>query len=73
MHRLRIGTLDSFFAKVAGALAWELGLPSGWSIASTIDNEILREEAVEEVIGGEDVASLLALLHLLTKGRPTAA
>ncbi len=30
LHRLRIGTLDSFFVQLAGYFTLELGLPGGW-------------------------------------------
>src|SRR5580693_2850750 len=31
LHRVRIGTLDSFYLALAGSFSLELGLPAGWS------------------------------------------
>ena len=31
LHRVHIGTLDSFYIKLAGSFSWEVGLPAGWS------------------------------------------
>jgi ATP-dependent exoDNAse (exonuclease V) beta subunit len=68
MHRLRIGTLDSFFVQVAGSFALELGLPLGWRIAEPLEDQALRQEAVANVLARGKSQDLLALFHLLTKG-----
>lgn len=67
-HRLRIGTLDSYFAQLASAFALELGLPAGWRIGETNEDTDLQAEAIERVLEREQLPELLALLHLLTKG-----
>ena len=68
LHRLRIGTLDSFFMKLAGSFALELGLPPGWRIGDEAEDRELREEAVEAILGTDRSEELLTLFHLLTKG-----
>ena len=68
MHRLRIGTLDSHFAKIAGTFALELGLPLGWSICDEQVDKRLRDEAIEAVLDREQTQDILTLMHLLTKG-----
>ena len=68
MHLLRIGTLDSFFAQIAGSFALELGLPLGWRIAEPLDDALLRQEAVDAVLSRGKSQDLAALFHLLTKG-----
>lgn len=68
LHRLRIGTLDSFFMKLAGSFALELGLPPGWRIGDEVEDRELREEAVEAILGADRSEELLMLFHLLTKG-----
>ncbi|HEV7225118.1 MAG TPA: UvrD-helicase domain-containing protein [Pirellulales bacterium] len=68
LHRLRISTLDSFFAQIATSLSLELGLPPGWRIVEQIADERLRTEAIQAVLAGDDARSTLTLLHLLTKG-----
>jgi ATP-dependent exoDNAse (exonuclease V) beta subunit len=68
MHCLRIGTLDSFFVQIAGSFALELGLPLGWRIAESLEDQALRQEAVAAVLARGKSQDLLALFHLLTKG-----
>ena len=68
MHRLRIGTLDSFFVQLAGCFALDLGLPLAWRIAEPLDDKRLRQEAVANVLAKGKSQELLTLFHLLTKG-----
>jgi len=68
MNSLRIGTLDSFFARIASSFALEMGLPPGWNICDERTDAQLREEAIEAVLAREKTADLLALMNLLTKG-----
>lgn len=67
-HRLRISTLDSYFAQLASAFALELGLPAGWRIGEVHEDANLQAEAIERVLEREQLPDLLSLLHLLTKG-----
>ena len=71
LHRLRISTLDSFFALIATHLSLELGLPPGWRIVEQIADEGLRTEAIQAVLAGDDTKETVTLLHLLTKGEAT--
>ncbi len=75
LHRLRVGTLDSFFAKVASAFALEFGLPLGWRIAEPIEEKRVRDAAITMVLngggdlgGGDGDRDLRTLYHNLTKG-----
>ena len=71
LHRLRIGTLDSFFAQLAGSFALDIGLPPGWRIADEHEDAALRAEAMDAVLNNEDPRGLLTLLHALTGGETT--
>ena len=71
LHRLRIGTMDSFFAQVARSFSLELGLPPGWQIVDPLVDSRLRRDAIHRVLGGGDTADLRTLFHLLTKGEAT--
>ncbi len=71
LHRLRIGTLDSFFAQLAGSFALEIGLPPGWRIAEEHEDAALCAQASDAVLDSEDAASLLTLVHALTRGETT--
>lgn len=68
LHRLRVGTLDSFFSKVAGSCSLELGLPLGWRIVEQVEDDRLRDRAIAESLSGESVKPVLTLLNLLAKG-----
>jgi ATP-dependent helicase/nuclease subunit A len=68
LHRLRVGTLDSFFAKVADAFALEFGLPLGWRIAEPIEEKRVRDVAITKVLSGDGDRDLRTLYHSLTKG-----
>ncbi|MCL4207715.1 MAG: UvrD-helicase domain-containing protein [Pirellulaceae bacterium] len=68
LHRLRIGTLDSFFSLVARSFGLELGLPPGWQIIDELVDQRLRREAIHSVLSGGDAAELRTLIQLLTKG-----
>jgi ATP-dependent exoDNAse (exonuclease V) beta subunit len=67
LHRLRIGTLDSFYIALAGSFQFELGLPPGWSICEQDDDARLRDEALEQLLL-EDPDQIINLLPLLSKG-----
>ena len=68
LHRLQVGTLDSFFAKLASSFSLELGLPPGWRIAETIEVKRLRADAVQALLEAETDDELVRLLRQLTKG-----
>lgn len=68
LHRLRVGTLDSFFAQLAGSFSLELGLPPGWSIVEEHVDRALRSLAVEAVLDSDSTSELMTLVHSLTKG-----
>lgn len=68
LHRLQVGTLDSFFAKLASSFSLELGLPPGWTILDEADLKQLRQESIEALLEAADGDDLVRLLRLLTKG-----
>ena len=70
LHRLRIGTLDSFFGQIAG-FALELGLPAGWQIVDDVEDARLRSAAIAAVLAREEPSRLRTLMNLLTKGTAT--
>ncbi len=68
LHRLRIGTLDSFFNKIAGACSMELGLPLGWRIVEEMVDLRLRDEAIAASLADSSQRPIRTLLNLLAKG-----
>ncbi|MCH5375566.1 MAG: UvrD-helicase domain-containing protein, partial [Planctomycetes bacterium] len=68
LHRLRVGTLDSFFAQVARSFSLELGLSPGWTIIDDLLDARLRRDAIHAVLSAGDTGELRTLIQLLTKG-----
>ena len=68
LHRLNIGTLDSFFSVWTSKLALEFGLTPGWSILSSTEYENLVTSAISDVIQYGKNTDLSRLLILLNKG-----
>ncbi|MBX9788789.1 MAG: UvrD-helicase domain-containing protein [Pirellulales bacterium] len=74
LHRLRVGTLDSFFVQLGGHFSLDLGLPPGWSIVDELEDARLRDEAIRRLFergslsDGDGATDLRTLLHLLSKG-----
>lgn len=71
LHRLRVGTLDSFFLQVARSFSLELGLVPGWQIADEVTEHRLRAEAIRAVLREESTTDVVNLMSLLTKGEAT--
>jgi ATP-dependent exoDNAse (exonuclease V) beta subunit len=67
LHRLRVGTLDSFTISLARAYSLEMGLPAGWAICEEAEELALQSEALEQLLERHTQA-LAALLPLLNKG-----
>lgn len=68
LHRLRISTLDSFFIQIAQGLILEMGLSAGWRIVDDVEDERLRELAINELLAREDQGDLNRIVNWLTKG-----
>jgi ATP-dependent exoDNAse (exonuclease V) beta subunit len=68
LHRLQVGTLDSFFAKLATSYSLELGLPPGWRILDDLEATRLKSDAIELLLESDADNDLVKLLRLLTKG-----
>ncbi len=69
LYRMRVGTLDSYYNKIASVFSLELELPPGWTILEDSDFERLIDEAAREVF--EDSARNKAkdLMYLLQQGQ----
>lgn len=66
LHRVRIMTLDAFFAQLARAAALEVGLPLGWTIIDDSLDQLLRRQALSALLTRDDsqyVERLVVLLH----------
>jgi ATP-dependent exoDNAse (exonuclease V) beta subunit len=50
MHRLRLGTMDSFFGNMAACFPLELGLPAGARVMDENEETAARREALEALL-----------------------
>ncbi len=67
LHRLRVFTIDSFFASLAKSFALELGLPPAWKIVDLTADARLRAEAIDATLG-DDPERTIQLMRWLAKG-----
>lgn len=70
LHRVRIGTLDSFNAQLAGSYSLELGFPPGWEIMDPADQAGVQARAVELLLDSSQTSDVSRLMHLLGHGGP---
>ena len=68
MHRIRVSTLDAFYAKLATAYSLEFGLSADWAILDDVDVLPLKLRALDDLLSAGDTNDTVALLHLLDKG-----
>jgi ATP-dependent helicase/nuclease subunit A len=68
LHAVNVGTLDSFFQRMARAFQMELGLPPGWTLSDGPAEEGLQAEAVARLLDRVDEGALVELLRLLQGG-----
>lgn len=68
LHRLAIGTLDSYFSQLAGCFNLELGLPIGWSIVAEDQSAALTQDAIQAVIA-DDPQRVATIVRHLAKGK----
>ena len=68
LHRVRVGTLDSFFIQLAQSFALELGLPPGWRILDPIEEQQLVTLAIERLLAHDEQGDVGRLLNLMGRG-----
>lgn len=69
LHRLQVGTLDSFFVRLGRCCPAELGLPLNWRLGDPSTLERLEEEAVQRVLGGADRQAVAEVVRAAFGGR----
>ncbi len=68
LHRLRVGTLDSYFAQVARNYCFEMSLPPDWNVIDKVREGELITRSIEEVIQSRLDSNTLQLEDLLPRG-----
>ena len=66
LHRVRVDTLDAFFAEVARCFSLEMRLPSDWRIAEEAEDSRIRSLAVHRLLNEKDVRATEQLVHWIT-------
>ncbi len=67
LNRLQVGTLDSFFSRLAGNFTLELGLPPAWRIVEEVEDEQIRRDAIQRLLADHPLEDLSRLVYLLGK------
>ena len=67
LHRLNIGTIDSFFVKTAIAFSDSLQLSQGWSILDEAHKDRVFDDAISRLTQDESTANRLAINLYLSK------
>ncbi len=65
LHRVNIGTLDSFFVRTATTFSDDVGLPPGWVIADSAMGDRVLTDALHSVLRTSDRGQLIELLRQL--------
>jgi len=68
IDRVRVQTLDSYFAEIGRFGAGELGLSPGWRVLDETEIEEVREEAVDAVCREMNSRQLILILESLNLG-----
>ena len=68
LHRINVGTLDSFFVRIAGSFAGDLGMPPDWVISDEPTARRLESEALQEVLAGADPAEMAEMVRMTMRG-----
>ncbi|NLY02159.1 MAG: UvrD-helicase domain-containing protein [Rhodopirellula sp.] len=68
LHRMRAGTLDSFFIQIARSFSLELGQSPAWEIIDEIADRQLQAEAIRRILQEESTSDVVRLVNLLGKG-----
>ncbi|MBX3441207.1 MAG: UvrD-helicase domain-containing protein [Planctomyces sp.] len=68
LHRVRIGTLDGFFSRLASSLSLEIGLPPDWRIVDEHADRDLQRRAIDAVLHERNGQFVGPLVNLLAKG-----
>lgn len=68
IDRVRVQTLDSYFAEIGRFGAGELGLSPGWRVLDETEIEEVREEAIDAVCREVDAKALILILESMNLG-----
>jgi len=68
LHRLNIGTLDSFFIRVGRGFSPDLGLPPGWRITDEPGARRMEAEALQAMLDESAREEMVELVRMVMRG-----
>lgn len=68
LHRVRVETLDAYFAQLARSFSLEIGLPANWEILEEVQDQRLRWEALQQTIVDDSDKTISRLVRVLFQG-----
>ncbi|MEC9094843.1 MAG: UvrD-helicase domain-containing protein, partial [Planctomycetota bacterium] len=68
LHRMRIETLDAYFAQLARSFSLEIGFPPNWEILEEVQDQRIRWEALQQTIVDDRDRTISKLLRVLFQG-----
>ena len=68
LHRMRISTLDSFFAQIARSFSLDMRLPPGWRIIEDVEDRAFRDDAIQTLLRVGTRSDIERLVRLMAKG-----
>lgn len=68
LHRVRVETLDAYFAQLARSFSLEIGLPANWEILEEVQDRRLRWEALQQTIVDDSDRTISRLVRILFQG-----
>ena len=68
LHRVRVETLDAYFAQLARSFSLEIGLPPNWEIMEEVRDRRLRWEALQQTIVDDSDRTVSRLIRILFQG-----
>ncbi len=66
LHRLQIGTIDSFFVKTAKLFGDELGFPTSWTILDELREHKIFTLSIAKMLSGKQPEKIATALQLAT-------
>ena len=68
LHRIRVGTLDSFFARIARSFCFEVTLPPDWQIIDKVRKSQITDQSISAVMKSYLGTTANRLQSLLPRG-----
>lgn len=69
LHRINVGTLDSYFAKLLTNHAYELSIGADWSIATSGEQAEQKHRAIMELLAQLSVSESARLMRFINMGK----